>query len=149
MQFIQKLALSAVQGVLWCSCLAVASAMTQSSSYCFSNTSSCCAGGFPSHLFPKLSARPNTLLFLKSDGRPHIGPGRPQSSIYAIPTLQLPCRRNNSYSFSYLTQEPKCLRHQWEEESLRYSAGGSTVSKTALWYRDVISVVCLGEKRGR
>lgn len=109
MQLIQKLALSAVQCVLWCSCLDLASAMTQSSSYCFTNTHSCRAGGFPSHLFAILSTRPDPLLFIKSDRRPQIGLQWLLYTIYAILALQLPYRRNNGYSFSYLTWEPKCF----------------------------------------
>lgn len=66
--------------------------MSQSSSYCFTNISSCCAGGFPSHLFPKLSSRPNPLLFIKSDGRPQIGLGWLQGTISSIAsTLQKRC----------------------------------------------------------
>lgn len=130
MQLIQKLALSAVQSVLWCSRLDVASAMIQSSSYCFTNTSSCRAGGFPSHLFPKLSARPNPLLFIKSDGRPQFGLGWLQYSIYAILALQLPCRRNNGYSFSYLAWEPKCFK-----ASMRGTVIVNTVWAAALCQR--------------
>lgn len=100
MQLLQKLSLFAVQCVLWCLCLDIALAMTQSSSYCFTNTSSCRAGGFPSLLFPKLSVRLSPLQFIKSNRRPHIGLGWLQYANYAIPVLHLHCRRNYGYSSS-------------------------------------------------
>lgn len=143
MQLIQKLALSAVQHVLWCSCLDIASAMSQSSSYCFTNISSCCAGGFPSHLFPKLSARPSPLLFIKSDGRPHIGPGWLQGTIHATLALHLPCRRNAGYSFSGLTWEHECFEAVLREQSLWDSADRSSLPKTALGWEGLLwSALC-------
>lgn len=105
--------------------------MSQSSSYCFTNISSCRAGGFPSHLFPKLSARPNPLLFIKSDGRPQIGLGWLQGTIHALLALHPPCRRDAGSSFPRQTWEPMCFEAV-REQSLRDSADHSALPKTAL-----------------
>jgi len=109
-QLIQELALFAVQHVLWYWCLNIALAMIQSSSYCFTNTNPCRARDFPYHPFPKLSARPSPLQFIKSNRRPHIVLGWLQYTNYAIPELQLHCRVNNGYLSSYLNPNEASMR---------------------------------------
>lgn len=84
--------------------------MIQSSSYCFTNTNPCRARDFPYHPFPKLSARPSPLQFIKSNRRPHIVLGWLQYTNYAIPELQLHCRVNNGYLSSYLNPNEASMR---------------------------------------
>lgn len=88
--------------------------------YCFSNDSEfqllfykhqspSRARDFPYHPFPKLSARPSPLQFIKSNRRPHIVLGWLQYTNYAIPELQLHCRVNG-YLSSYLNPNEASMR---------------------------------------